>query len=418
MAYCRITRTANGADAIEYALGKNNKGHNGKKQRNAYVSCVNLFHGDKEDIIQQMRETWAHARSNHTTQLLRIVTSYSRNELDPDNPAHVLKAKEIAEQVAETNYKGRQVIICVQTDGKGGFIHTHMLVNDVDPVTYKACDNEQYWFSTVSKWFNDTIEKNGITLDYGEDKTKEDFEAERNNARDIVSRTERIKREQGKYVWKDDLKQRIASCMSSATSEAEFIEQLNAHGVNVDVHDPETRPKQKKPKYYTYELADVSNFPEGVKPPQNRKAKSTKLGIDYDVTTVLQTVERNKQQQLQQQAEQEHAFHAHNSTVEPVKAEKHIIEPVKDKTPVATPYGANNAININLYEEMDEDERALLLHEKARREEKARQQRTFFNNNANTELAKNKKRRTTVNGVDFDTAYNDMYKDHDRDYGE
>ena len=417
MAYCRITRTSNGADAIAYAEG-NGKGHNGNKHRNMCVSRVNLFDGDTADIVQQMRETWAHARSNHTTQIIRIVTSYSRNELDPDNPADILKADEIAQQVAEQHYKGKQVVIYTQIDGKSGLIHTHMLVNDVDPVTYKACDNEQYWFSTVSKWFNDTVEKNGITLDYGEDKTKEDFEAERNNARDIVSRTERIKREQGKYVWKDDLKQRIASCMSSATSEAEFIEQLNAHGVNVDVHDPATRPKQKKPKYYTYELTDVSNFPEGVKPPQNRKAKSTKLGIDFDVTTVLQTVERNKQQQLQQQAEQEHAFHAHNSTVEPVKAEKRIIEPVKDKTPVATPYSANNAININIDEEMDEDERALLLHEKARREEKARQQRTFFNSNANTELAKNKKRRTTVNGIDFDTAYNDMYKDHDRDYGE
>ena len=97
---------------------------------------------------------------------------------------------------------------------------------------------------------------------------------------DKTTQTERAKRALGEYVWKDDLKSRITEALNESESEEDWIKNLPAHGVNIEVHD-----SKKRGKYYTYELMDTDGFGDK-KIPQNLKSRSYKLGTLYDAEHV------------------------------------------------------------------------------------------------------------------------------------
>lgn len=262
MAYTRVTRTANGRGALEYAAG-HGVGHNGKEQRNAFVGYVNLLPGI--DPADQMQLYWNKARRNHTTQVLRIVQSFSVKEFDPSKEGDILQANEIGQEFAKTYYPNRQAVVFTQIDGKSGLVHNHVIVSDTDMTSSKGCEKEQYHFPKVKEWTNEIFGKY-IELDFGEQQTE-----------DKTTQTERHKREVGEYVWKDDLKERITEAMDASYSEEQWIGTLPRYGVNIEVHD-----SKRRDRYYTYELMDTSRFPERKKIPANLKARSYKLGTRYD----------------------------------------------------------------------------------------------------------------------------------------
>lgn len=261
MVYTRITRTRNGREAIEYAKG-NDKGHNGKDFRNEFISIVNMFEGI--DPIEQMQKYWLKASKNHETQALRIVQSFSKNEFDPENPNDILSANTLGTEYVTKHYPGRQAMIFTQTDGKGGFIHNHIIINDVHMETGKACDKNQYYWPQLTEW-TDELTSLYTELDYGE------------KSKDKTSQTERAKRELGRYVWKDDLKKRIEKSMNEADSKDDFLKRLEINGIGV------RKGKSKiHGEYFTYELIDLSNLPEGENLPNRKlKVRSFKLGEDY-----------------------------------------------------------------------------------------------------------------------------------------
>ena len=422
MAYSSITRTAKGRDAINYALGIDGKGHNGKETRNQYISFINLpLQSDKNDkrFINAFEDVWKHARKNHTCQMLRIVISYSLNELDPNNPADILKADEIGQKFAKENYPNRQAVIFTQIDGKSGLIHTHILISDVELETYKACSNILYKSDYVADMVDKVIESEGITLDYGQGMNKEEWEASKKGTKNRDTYTERHARENGKYVWKDDLKARIASCMSSSTSESQFIDNMKKNGVLVEIHDAKTTKKKDgitktREKYYTYTLTDTSKFPDGQKVPERRKARSNKLGTDYDVKTIIATLQRNKEQEEQEEQEEQQK-HSEIEAVEP----HHGAKPVK-RTEIPdntqnTHHGAKNAHQKGHFITNNE-ELAFKLGIKAQEEAKrqATTEGAFFNNAYNKDLERiNKRRNVKINGVDFSQGIDELYDKSD-----
>lgn len=262
MAYSRVTRTAFGRDALEYAAG-HGIGHNQNEQRNVYVGYVNLLPGI--DPADQMEVYWNRARKNHKTQVLRIVQSFSTKELNPQDENDILTANLIGQEFAQKYYPDRQAVVFTQIDGKSGLVHNHVIVSDTDMISSKGCEKEQYHFPKVKEWTN-AIAGQYFELDSGVQQVE-----------DKTTQTERHKREIGEYVWKDDLKERITSAMASAESEQEWMQNLVRTGVNIEVHD-----SKKRGRYYTYELVDTSQFPAGKKVPQNLKSRSYKLGTLYD----------------------------------------------------------------------------------------------------------------------------------------
>lgn len=285
MAYSRVTRTANGRGAIEYAQGKG-KGHNGKENRNEYVGMVNMFDG--MDPITQMQKYWMRAGKNHTTQVLRIVQSFSKNELDSQNRNDILTANEIGMEFAREFYPGRQSIIFTQTDGKSGLVHNHIIVNDVHMQTSKGCKNNQYYWPNITKW-TDKVASRYFDLDDG----KEHF-----GLYNKMTQMERVKKDQDKYSWKEDLKERIAKSAFNVTSVDIFFKNLEENGVGI------RKGKSKKyGAFYTYELKDLSNVPEGTKL-QNRalKSRSYKLGKIYTPDDLDDYFKCNLQEQQEAEA--------------------------------------------------------------------------------------------------------------------
>ena len=283
MAYTRVTRTANGAGALAYAYGKG-KGHNDNQHRNDMIANVNILPGVLTEI--QMQKYWNRARANHKIQVIRVVQSFSINELNPDEPADILTANMIGQEFAHTHYPDRQAVVFTQTDGKSHLVHNHIIISDTDMTSSKGCDKQQYYQPTLAQWTNE-IAGQYFELDFGNAKTP-----------DKTTQTERAKRELGEYVWKDDLKSRITEALNESESEEDWIKNLPAHGVNIEVHD-----SKKRGKYYTYELMDTDGFGDK-KIPQNLKSRSYKLGTLYDAEHV---------QEYFSEKEMEHKLHGNRN---------------------------------------------------------------------------------------------------------
>lgn len=308
MAYTRVTRTANGHGALMYAYGKG-KGHNGSDVRNDLIANVNILPGVPAEI--QMQKYWNRARANHKTQVIRVVQSFSVRELNPDEPADILTANIIGQEFVQKYYPDRQAVVFTQTDGKSGLIHNHVIISDTDMTSSRGCDKQQYYQPTLAKW-TDEIAGQYFELDFGD-----------TTVPDKTTQTERAKRALGEYVWKDDLKSRITEAMNESESEEDWIKNLPAHGVNIEVHD-----SKKRGKYYTYELMDTDGFGDK-KIPQNLKSRSYKLGTLYDAEHV---------QEYFSEKEMEHKLHGNrnedNEHVTVQENNEHITPMQEDVTPV------------------------------------------------------------------------------------
>ena len=284
MAYSRVTRTNNGRGAIEYAQGKG-KGHNGKQNRNEYIGMVNMLEG--VDPILQMEKYWMRANKRHTTQVLRIVQSFSKKELNPENRSDILTANNVGTEFAREFYPGRQAMVFTQTDGKSGLVHNHIIVNDVHMETSKACENIQYYWPQITKW-TDKIASKHFTLDDGKEKM---------GIYDKNSQMERTRKDQDKYVWKDDLRERVMASYTDALNEEVFFKNLEKNGVGV------RKGKSKKyGEYYTYELKDLSRVPKDVKLPDRAlKSRSYKLGETYTPEIIKMAVFGHYQEQREKE---------------------------------------------------------------------------------------------------------------------
>lgn len=266
-----------------YAYGKG-KGHNGSDVRNDLIANVNILPGVPAEI--QMQKYWNRARANHKTQVIRVVQSFSVRELNPDEPADILTANMIGQEFVQKYYPDRQAVVFTQTDGKSGLIHNHVIISDTDMTSSRGCDKQQYYQPTLAKW-TDEIAGQYFELDFGD-----------TTVPDKTTQTERAKRALGEYVWKDDLKSRITEALNESESEEDWIKNLPAHGVNIEVHD-----SKKRGKYYTYELMDTDGFGDK-KIPQNLKSRSYKLGTLYDAEHV---------QEYFSEKEMEHKLHGNRN---------------------------------------------------------------------------------------------------------
>lgn len=289
MPYTRISATANGREAIDYALGgKDEKGHNNAERRNLYITSVGLFPNQPPSYADQMDVYWKQASSRNKNQIRRIVTSFSEKELDPNDPNSPLIAAEIAREFAKKYYPDRQVLICVQADGVGGKIHTHSLVSNVSMTDLKGCSDDETKFSYVAKGV-DEIARNYIELemDYGDkwdettnkcklpnEKISQYVRKLRQDNEAAIARGEELPH----YIWEDDLRKRIKDAMSKATSKDDFKNILKDNGVEIEREGDAKRYG----KYFAYVLTDTSGFAsEDAIPKKAMRARSYKLGYNY-----------------------------------------------------------------------------------------------------------------------------------------
>lgn len=269
MAYTRITNTRNGRAAIRYAFEE--PSHKKGMDRVLASSGVNL---DVRFAMQQMRDVWkAHGKDDgNTVQMYRIIQSFGLDELDPNNPDDVQRANEIGQALASELYPDKQSLIVTQADGEGGKLHNHILVNSVSFTDGKSLRGYRKEHEAVAEKTDEILVRYGMKP------------LDTENTR--VKRTSQEKRlaEQGKYVWKDDLRGRIDDLLkdTSITSREVFIERLRADfGVEAVYTD--------KRKYITYYFEDADGTP--------RRSRDNKLGTDYGKEALVEQFETNKELQ-------------------------------------------------------------------------------------------------------------------------
>ncbi len=287
MAYTRISHTRNGRAAIQYARG-NGQGHNGHARRNLLIGGVGMLPDEVMSFEEQMQQDWEKASQKNKNQVRRIVTSFSEKELNPQDEDAAYLALEMVQEFIEEAYPNRKAAIFVQNDGKGGKLHVHALVSNVDSIEYKGCTDEQTGFEYVKRNFNRVASRH-ITLDNGK------------KAKDKFSQTERALEEENEeaaenggaaaYIWKDDLRERIRIAMENATSEDDFLEALEDEGVTARYGT-----SKRYGKYISYELVDVPAHMEGAD--RKYKARSYTLGDAYGVEALREKLREKAKEQL------------------------------------------------------------------------------------------------------------------------
>ena len=240
--YTRISPSKNGKASIEYALGLKGKGHNGHDFRNLMIGSVNMIDGNIMSYSDQMAMYWSKASDQHEVQVRRIISSLSLKEGSPDDPNAVLKLMFTCQDFIQKYYPDRQALICIQCDGEGGKLHSHMILNDCDMKSAKGCrlEQQQYWY--VENCFDEIAKEYFGELDFGE--------------KTISKRKSQYQRASKKPSWKDDLYDRISKVIEKAVSWQDFHDRLKGEGVAAVYHE-NTRDGDD---YITYELTDCDNY--------------------------------------------------------------------------------------------------------------------------------------------------------------
>ena len=261
--YTKINATHYAGAAIAYVM--DGHGHNGQEHRNVCLSTVGMLPESIASYANQMAETRSHASSRMTVEARRIIISYSKAELQPDDPAAALVADQIAQDFVREAYPGHQAVIATQRDGKGGCLHTHVILCNANMYTHKGVTDEQKYYKYVEEHSRKAAEQYIDVIDK---------RAEKNAQR--ITQTERALREDATaYIWKDDLRDRITSARQKSADFAAFQAALQADGVSV-----EQKKSKKYGNYYLYELQDISGFGDGPLPP-NLRSRSYRLGDAY-----------------------------------------------------------------------------------------------------------------------------------------
>ena len=303
MAYTRISHTRNGRAAIQYARG-NGRGHNGHAKRNLLIGGVGMLPDDVIPFENQMAEEWERASGRNKNQVRRIVVSFSEKELNPQGEDSAYLALEMAQEFIEEAYPNRKAAIFVQNDGKGGKLHVHILVSNVDSMEYKGCTDEQTKFGYVKENFNRVAGRH-ITLDNGK------------KAKDKFTQTERALEEENEdaaenggaavYIWKDDLRERIRIAMENATSEDDFLEALEDEGVKARYGT-----SKRYGEYISYELVDIPAHMEGTD--RKYRARSYTLGDAYGVEALREKLDEKAKERLRMAEQRSHATESSDLT--------------------------------------------------------------------------------------------------------
>ena len=208
--------------------------------------------------------------------------SFSRKELNQDDHADIQLANEIGMEFAQKAYLGHQAIVFTQIDGESGLIHNHVIVNNVNMETGYGCNDFQTKFQYVRRWTN-RVAGQYFELDTGQhtkDKTKQNERRKRQENERIEKENKSLppeKRKPLKYIWKDDLKERITLAADVAFDREYFVKLLNYLDVSVDI-----RKRGDDTEYIVYTLHDEKKRQQE-NAGKEWKAKGHKLGTDYDL---------------------------------------------------------------------------------------------------------------------------------------
>lgn len=278
MAITKITKAKSVNALISYIQTPKHEG----KERVLDSVCYGSTLGTAKQDFKTIRRMYN--KDKGYVQGYSMIISWGQDELNPNNPDDVAKAKEVVSQLMTEHYNGHQFVSVLQADGDGGNLHAHVAINAVNTYTGKSLRGEQTRGLNVAKWSDEIqqnmqIKNNNLDLSEWQDK------------KSMAS----IKiQKKGEYSWVEDIKQRISDCMDNPAIQSvkQFVQAMR-DDFNVTVHERNSK-KTDTGKMFTYDFLDKMG--------KKRKIRETKLGNTYGSEGVNYGIAENQKQQQQQQS--------------------------------------------------------------------------------------------------------------------
>ena len=314
MAVTSITATTSSSRLCHYVLS--GAAHDGSGDRRyVFASGIGCFAPIAAQAFAITRTV--RGQQSIVRQAYSVVQSFSREEFDLDDPESAEHVHELGLELARRAFPGHQVLVVTQRDGKSGLLHNHIVVSNVSDrdaeLVYRrkprsgsfrdklALMRESIPDSLIEvrevrpagRAFSSAM-GNRHRLAHVNDELLADKEFMQSLALDAydnkalmaapsekVTKDDRAKREQGEYVWRDDLKLIISEEQHRAVSVDDFRDRLAARRV-------ELRERGKE-KHFSYGFIDADG-----KERQARALGARGLGATFGRETIIPMLQHNQ----------------------------------------------------------------------------------------------------------------------------
>ena len=299
MATIKMNRAKSAAAAISYALGKNRLKQDTKDWLIEHgCPSESLKNNDRAVVRSGINVSPTHAKvqmkvvRNHANgdtvknQAIRIIQSFSPDDLDITKPENWQKCNDIGYEFArrafggskfdDTDYPPYQIAIYTHVDGKGHKLHNHIIINKTN-----LDDNKQWHVENLNdEWLSFRDINDEVCCEFG---LKIPQERSKQVKKTISERELELK---GQYVWKNDLRSRID----------EALDEIQKNDISLEEALKSREVDLRRRGQNGISFAFIDN--EGKK----RISRGQRLGTKYERKTIDDYEQGIQQQRQQQQA--------------------------------------------------------------------------------------------------------------------
>ena len=301
MATIKMNRAKSAAAAISYALGANRMKQETKDWLIEHgCPSESLKNNDRAVVRSGINVSPTHAKvqmkvvRNHANgdtvknQAIRIIQSFSPDDLDITNPENWQKCNDIDYEFArrafggskfdDTDYPPYQIAIYTHVDGKGHKLHNHIIINKTN-----LDDNKQWHVENLNdEWLSFRDINDEVCHEFG-------LEIPQERSKQVKKTiSERELELKGQYVWKNDLRSRIDQALDEI--------QKNNISLEEALKSREVDLRRRGQNGISFAFVDD----EGKK----RISRGQRLGTKYERKTIDDYEQEIQQQRQQQQADE------------------------------------------------------------------------------------------------------------------
>ena len=274
---------------------RDDKAHSDGKDRFVGYETQNVMLSTAEKSMLASLKRHGKTKNVHGT---AVMVSFDKSELTSDKPDDVDKACRISmnvcrKMVMDNEYnrlehisdeeKRREmawaeadkykIVSVAQDDGKGGNLHVHSYIMNINPENGRSLDGTSRRHSFVKQALSEEMARENVQ------------EFDFSKVKDKATKWEKERREKGQYVWRDDLRERINSALNSpeTVSDETFTMELGKRGVD----------SRKRGKGYSFGFHDEDG--------KKRSARGGKLGSDFELTSIQAMFAMNVQKQRERE---------------------------------------------------------------------------------------------------------------------
>ena len=301
MATIKMNRAKSAAAAISYALGANRMKQETKDWLIEHGCPSESLKNNDRAVVRsginvsptlakvQMKVVRNHANGDTVkNQAIRIIQSFSPDDLDITKPENWQKCNDIGYEFArrafggskfdDTDYPPYQIAIYTHVDGKGHKLHNHIIINKTN-----LDDNKQWHVENLNdEWLSFRDINDEVCREFG---LKIPQERSKQVKKTISERELELK---GQYVWKNDLRSRIDQALDEI--------QKNNISLEEALKSREGDLRRRGQNGISFAFVDD----EGKK----RISRGQRLGTKYERKTIDDYEQGIQQQRQQQQADE------------------------------------------------------------------------------------------------------------------